>query len=157
MKVSLLVIGKTTEPFVKSGLELYVKRIVHYVKFDIIEIPNVKSAANLPVHELKRLEGEEILKRIDNQDYFMLLDEKGRLESSRKFSESIQKIFNQGVKGLTVCVGGAFGFSDAVYQRANAKVSLSTLTFPHQLVRVIFAEQLYRALTILKGEDYHHD
>lgn len=157
MKVTLLVVGKTTEPFVKQGIELYAKRIGFYVKFDIIEIPPIKAASNLPAQELKRLEGEEILKKIDSQDFVMLLDEKGKLETSRKFAENIQKIFNQGFKGLVVCVGGAFGFSDAVYERANQKIGLSTLTFPHQLVRVIFAEQFYRALTILKGEEYHHD
>lgn len=155
MKVKLIIIGKTDQEYLKQGIAIYVDRLKHYLDFAIVEL-NIKNLKSLPIEEQKRLEGRLILDNIISSDYLVLLDEVGREYNSVEFSKFIQKQLNGGVKNVTFVVGGPFGFSDEVYDRANTKLSLSRMTFSHQMVRLFFVEQLYRAMTILKGEKYHH-
>ena len=132
-------------------------KIVHKARFEETIIPDIKNPKNISKSELKNREGNLILSKIDNSDQVVLLDDKGKMFSSIDFSSYLSEKMNRSTKSLVFVVGGAFGFSDAVYQRANNKLSLSKMTFSHQMVRLIFKEQLYRAFTILKGEKYHHD
>lgn len=157
MNMILLTVGKTDVNWVKEGLELYASRLRHYVPFTITEIPELKKVANFTKQQIKDKEGELILKNVGPQDILILLDEHGRECRSLEFAEFLEKQLSTGAKNLIFTVGGAYGFSEAVYQRANQKLSLSKMTFSHQMVRTIFAEQLYRAFTILKGEPYHHE
>jgi 23S rRNA (pseudouridine1915-N3)-methyltransferase len=157
MHITLLCTGKTEESYLKEGIELYSKRISHYLPFRIIELPVQKKWASLPPPIVKAREGEQILKHLGNSDFCVLLDEKGKLFDSRSFSEFIQLKMNRSVKNLFFVVGGAWGFSEEVYHAAHMKMSLSPMTFPHQLVRLFFAEQLYRAMTIWRNESYHND
>lgn len=157
MNIILLTVGKTDVNWVKEGLELYASRLRHYVPFTITEIPELKKVANFTKQQIKDKEGELILKNVGPQDILILLDEHGRECRSLEFAEFLEKQLSTGAKNLIFTVGGAYGFSEAVYQRANQKLSLSKMTFSHQMVRTIFAEQLYRAFTILKGEPYHHE
>lgn len=157
MKLKLIVVGKSAFDFVKEGEEVYEKRLVHYLSFEKIILPDIKNAKNLSVEELKKKEGELILSKISNQDFLVLMDESGLNFTSVKFSEWINQKVNEGIRTMVFAIGGAFGFSKEVYDRSNQKISLSKMTFSHQLVRVIFLEQLYRAQTILKGEPYHHE
>lgn len=157
MNIILLTVGKTDVNWVKEGLELYASRLRHYVPFTITEIPELKKVANFTKQQIKDKEGELILKNVGLQDILILLDEHGRECRSLEFAEFLEKQLSTGAKNLIFTVGGAYGFSEAVYQRANQKLSLSKMTFSHQMVRTIFAEQLYRAFTILKGEPYHHE
>ena len=157
MNLFLLTVGKTDVSWVKEGLDLYASRLKHYVPFSIVEIPELKKVSSLSKQQIKDKEGELILKHIGPQDQLILLDEHGRECRSLEFAEFLEKQLSTGAKNLFFTVGGAYGFSDPVYQRANAKLSLSKMTFSHQMVRTIFAEQLYRAFTILKGEPYHHE
>lgn len=157
MKISLLVIGKTNFLFVKEGLEMYASRMKHYVKFEFVELPDVKAAKNLPTDELKKKEAEQFLKKIPVDAHLVLLDENGKQYNSRQFAGEIQKWMNQSSKDIVFVIGGAFGFAAAMYERAQVKVSLSAMTFSHQLIRLIFAEQLYRAFTIIHQEPYHND
>ena len=150
-------IGKTNQNFVKEGFEMYKKRIVHYTNFEEVCIEDIKNAKNLKSEQLKQLEGENILKKLTNTDLVVLLDEKGKAFNSNTFSKWIENKMIQSTKNLVFIVGGAFGFSEAVYQRANSKIKLSDMTFSHQIIRAIFAEQLYRAFTIIKGEKYHNN
>ncbi len=150
-------IGKTNQNFVKEGFEMYKKRIVHYTNFEEVCIEDIKNAKNLKSEQLKQLEGEKILKKLTNTDLVVLLDEKGKAFNSNTFSKWIENKMIQSTKNLVFIVGGAFGFSEAVYQRANSKIKLSDMTFSHQIIRAIFAEQLYRAFTIIKGEKYHNN
>lgn len=156
MKVTLLTVGKTDVAWVKQGLTLYCERLTHYVPFSITEIPELKRVSSLSREQIKQREGELILKAVKPSDDVVLLDERGKQYSSLKWSEVIGKKLVAG-KDIVFVIGGAYGFSEAVYQRANGLVSLSKMTFSHQMVRTIFTEQLYRAFTILKGEPYHHD
>lgn len=156
MKTRLLIVGKTNVPWVKEGESLYLSRIIHYIPFETLVISDVKNQGALTPDQLRELESEAILKRISSRDEVILLDEKGKHYTSAEFSLLIGKKQNRGDRALTFVVGGAFGFGEAVYRRADGLIALSKMTFPHQLVRVIFLEQLYRALTILKGEKYHH-
>ena len=156
MKVKLLVIGKTDADYVKQGIDLYIKRLKHYCSFAIIEIADIKNSKNLSEKEQKEKEGEVILSKIENADWVTLLDENGKENDSIGFSNVLQKRMNQGLKNLVFVVGGPYGFSEKVYQRANEKLALSRMTFSHQMVRLFFVEQLYRGFTILKGEPYHH-
>lgn len=156
MKVTLIYIGKTNQDFVKEGFEMYRKRIVHYTNFEEICIADVKNPKNLSAEQLKIQEGELLLKKIENTDFVVLLDEKGKTYTSVKFAEWIESKMIQSTKNLVFVIGGAFGFSEAVYQRADSKLRLSDMTFSHQIIRAIFAEQLYRAFTIIKGESYHN-
>lgn len=157
MKVALLYIGKTQQPFVREGFAMYKKRIVHYTHFEEIQVDDVKNPKNLSVKQLKEQEGEKILKKINSTDFVVLLDEKGRSFNSLQFAQWVENKMLQSTKKILFVVGGAFGFSDAVYQRANSKICLSAMTFSHQIIRVIFAEQIYRAFTIIKGESYHNE
>lgn len=157
MKISLIYIGKTNQNFVKDGCALFFKRIKRYVNFEEIQINDVKNAGKLKPNQLKIKESELFLNKIEPTDYVVLLDEKGKSFTSVKFADWIEKNMVQGVTSLVFVIGGAFGFSDEMYQRANMKLQLSSMTFSHQIIRVIFAEQLYRAFTIIKGEPYHND
>jgi 23S rRNA (pseudouridine1915-N3)-methyltransferase len=157
MKIKLIVVGKSAFDFVKEGEDVYEKRLAHYLPFEKIVLPDIKNPKNLSVEELKKKEGELILSKISNQDFLVLMDENGSNFSSVKFSEWINQKVNEGIRSMVFVIGGAFGFSKEVFERANQKISLSKMTFSHQLVRVIFLEQLYRAQTILKGEPYHHE
>jgi 23S rRNA (pseudouridine1915-N3)-methyltransferase len=156
MKIKLIVVGKSAFDFVKEGEDVYEKRLIHYLPFEKLVLPDIKNPKNLSVDELKKKEGELILSKITNQDFLVLMDENGSYFSSVKFSEWLNQKLNEGTRSLVFVIGGAFGFSKEVYERSNYLISLSKMTFSHQLVRVIFLEQLYRAQTILKGEPYHH-
>ena len=157
MKVKLIVIGKTKSKFLLDGEGEYQKRLKHYCKFSELIIPNIKKAGKLSKEVLKEKEGNLILASIKNSDYVILLDDKGLELSSIGFSEFLNKKMVSSANELVFIIGGAFGFSESVYRRANTKLSLSKMTFSHQMVRMIFKEQLYRAFTILKGGKYHHD
>ena len=157
MKLTFICIGKTGKSFLEAGEQEYLNRLKHYVKLERIEIPDIKNAKKLTIDQIKKLEGDEIMAKLPVGEELILLDEKGKHYSSLQFSDFLQKKFNQGGKGITFVVGGAYGFSDAVYERATGKMSLSTMTFSHQMIRMIFFEQVYRAFTILKGEPYHHE
>lgn len=155
MKVTLLTVGKTDIPWVKAGLEMYAARLAHYLKFAVSEIPELKGVAALSEEQIKEKEGELILKAAGQAD-LILLDERGDQLRSIEFAAELQKRLNRG-RDLVFVVGGAYGFSKAVYERAAGMISLSKMTFSHQIVRAIFAEQLYRACTIMRGEPYHHE
>ena len=157
VKVKLSVIGKTKSEFLIEGENEYVKRQKHYCKFSELIIPDVKNTGKLSKKKLKEKEGNLILESIKNNDYVVLLDDKGLTLSSTEFAEFFNKKMVSSTNELVFIVGGAFGFSESVYKRVNTKLSLSKMTFSHQMVRMIFKEQLYRAFTILKGEKYHHE
>ena len=156
MKIKLLLIGKTDESYLKQGIEKYTKRIKHYLSFDFITIPDLKNTRNLSEKQQKQKEGELILNQLNPADFVVLLDEKGKEYSSVDFSVFIEKQMISGLKNLIFIVGGPYGFSKQLYERSNIKISLSQMTFSHQMVRLIFVEQLYRAMSIIKGEPYHH-
>jgi len=156
MKIKVLSIGKTEEKYLKEGIELYCKKIIHYFPFDYEELPAVKQTKNGTINEQKKREGEMILKRLNPSDVVVLLDETGTHYSSVRFSEFLQHKMMQVNKQLVFIVGGAYGFSQELYARKDDLISLSLMTFSHQMVRLIFLEQLYRAASILKNEPYHH-
>jgi 23S rRNA (pseudouridine1915-N3)-methyltransferase len=156
LKIELLQVGKTSDSFLREGIDMYNKRLKNYVTFDIITLPELKNASSLSLEQQKNMEGKSILNRINNDAFLILLDENGKNFSSVEFSNYIQKQMLKGLKGVIFVVGGPYGFSQQVYERANDKISLSKMTFSHQLVRLIFMEQLYRAMTILRNEPYHH-
>jgi 23S rRNA (pseudouridine1915-N3)-methyltransferase len=156
MKITLLAIGKTDSKELSSLTEEYMKRLGHYVPFSFQIIPDIKNAKNLSEVLQKQSEGEEIMKRISSSDILILLDEKGKSYTSEGFSEFLQKKMNSGLKNLVFVIGGPYGFSEEIYKRAKGKISLSSMTFSHQMVRVFFIEQLYRGFTILRNEPYHH-
>ena len=156
MTIKLVCIGKTDSTELNQLIEMYQKRLQFYIKFEIDVIPDLKKVKNLDVNQQKIKEGELILSKVQSSDFVVLLDEKGKEFTSVGFSEYIQKRLNSGMKQLIFVVGGPYGFPDEVYKRANSKIALSKLTFSHQMVRVFFTEQLYRAFTILKNEPYHH-
>lgn len=157
MKVRFWMIGKTAESYLEQGMAIYEKRLPHYLPFQSELIPDVKQAKNLDTETLKQKEGESILKKLDKRDFLVLLDEQGKSYRSIDFAAQIEKWMIQGVDSVVFLIGGAYGFSEPVYERANAKMSLSPMTFSHQMVRLIFLEQLYRACSINKGEPYHHE
>ena len=142
---------------VEALVAMYTKRLNHYVKFAITTLADVRNTKNLSAAEQKRMEGEAILRLVTDSDHLMLLDEHGLELRSIEFADLIQRRMSSGVKRLVFVIGGPYGFSDAVYSRSNSKLSLSKMTFSHQIVRAIFTEQLYRAFTILKNEPYHHE
>lgn len=156
MKITLLLVGKTDLKYLQAGMTIYEERIKRYSDYKRIEIPELKSASSLSKSEIKEKEGDLILKQIKPQDELVLLDIEGQSLTSEGFASFVEKRGVYGTKGLVFVAGGAYGFSDPVYARANSKLSLSSMTFSHQLVRLIFLEQLYRAFTIIKGEPYHH-
>ena len=157
MKITLLTVGKTDKDWVKQGLDIYASRMKHYFPFSIVEIPELKNVASLSEDQIKTKEGELILKNIKPAEDVILLDERGRELSSVEFAKALQDKISYIGKDIVFIIGGAYGFSEAVKQRANSKISLSKMTFSHQMVRAIFVEQLYRAFTIMKGEPYHHE
>ena len=156
MQIELTVIGKTTQSFVEEGLKLYIKRIKRYIKFSINEVKGGKFSKKMPVIDIKKEEGEQLLKNIDNNTVLVLLDEKGKSMNSIKFASFLQKRMLTGAKRLSFAIGGAYGFSEEVKNRADFKISLSEMTFSHQIIRVLFTEQLYRAFTIINKEPYHN-
>lgn len=157
MNIKLLVVGKTDEKYLQEGIEVYVKRLKHYVNFELTVIPALKDQKGASPEEIKSREAALILKQLEKSDRIVLLDEHGMEHTSVGFSQYLQKQMNAGVRNLTFVVGGAFGFAPEVYAAANDKVSLSKLTFNHQMVRFFFVEQLYRAFTILRNEPYHNE
>jgi 23S rRNA (pseudouridine1915-N3)-methyltransferase len=156
MKITLILNGKTEDGYIVKGFHTYEQRLKHYISFETIVIPALKNTKALSVEQQKQKEGELILKSIQSSDRLILLDENGKEYNSVVFSEFIQQQMNSGIKNLVFVVGGPYGFSDEIYKRANGKISLSKMTFSHQMVRLFFVEQVYRAMTILKNEPYHH-
>ena len=156
MKIILLTVGKTDTEYLKKGISIYESRLKHYIKFIITTIPDIKNTKNLTFEQQKEKEGDLILKNINTSDYLVLLDEKSKEFSSVDFSKFVEKKMISGIKNMIFVIGGPYGFSAKVYSRADSKIALSKMTFSHQMVRLIFIEQLYRAFTILKHEPYHH-
>lgn len=157
MKIELFVVGKTNHNYLSPGIEDYLKRINRYIQFSIRCISDAKNTKNLSQQQQKHAEGQNILVAIDNSDYVVLLDEHGKEYKSIEFASLIDKKMQTVAKRLVFVVGGPYGFSEDVYKRANEKISLSKMTFPHDLIRLIFVEQLYRAFSILNHEPYHHE
>ena len=157
MKVKLILVGKTDLKYINEGNAEYQKRLKHYLPTEIVVIPDIKNTKNLSGKQQKKKEGELILNQTKEGDFIVLLDENGKQFSSVEFSKFVEKQMVSGLKNLIFIVGGPYGFSDDVYKKVNVKISLSKMTFSHQMVRLIFLEQLYRAMTILKGEPYHHN
>ena len=157
MKTTLLTIGKTDADWLKKGIADYVGRLGHYTQFDMLMLPDVKNVRGMTGEQQKKAEGSAILAKVEPSDSLILLDEGGKQFSSRLFADFLQKMSLSGAKRLLFVIGGPYGFSPDVNARANHKISLSPMTFSHQMVRLIFVEQLYRAHTIIKGEPYHHD
>jgi 23S rRNA (pseudouridine1915-N3)-methyltransferase len=156
MTIKLIAIGKTDSVSLQDLIKGYENRLKHYVKFELDIIPDIKNVKNLSETQQKEKEGEFILKKLNATDVLILLDENGKQFGSVEFSDYLQKKMNSGIKQLVLVIGGPYGFSDAVYTKAQVKISLSNMTFSHQMVRLFLVEQLYRAFTILKNEPYHH-
>ena len=156
MKIKLLTIGKTDSRPLQQLIDEYCKRLGFYIPFSMDIISDIKNTKNLTTKQQKIAEGKELLKKIEKSDAVILLDENGKLYNSIQFSAFLQKKMNSGLKKIVFVIGGPYGFSDDVYNRCNEKVSLSPMTFSHQMVRLFFTEQLYRSLTILRNEPYHH-
>jgi 23S rRNA (pseudouridine1915-N3)-methyltransferase len=157
MKIKLLAIGKTDDKNLITLFESYQKRLKHYINFELEIIPDIKNVKNLSQLEQKEKEGELILKKLVPTDVLVLLDEKGKEMRSIEFANYLQKKMNTGIKQLVFVIGGPYGFSENVYKKAQGKISLSKMTFSHQMIRLFVVEQLYRAFTILKNEPYHHE
>jgi 23S rRNA (pseudouridine1915-N3)-methyltransferase len=156
MLIRLLCVGKTQSSYIQTSIDEYTKRISKYCKFEVAIVPDIKNVANLSPAQRKTEEGKLLLAQTTNNDYIILLDEKGKTYTSEKFAEQWQTWFNRGPRVITVMVGGPYGFSDDIYNVAQAKISLSEMTFSHEMVRLFFVEQLYRSFTIIKNEPYHH-
>lgn len=156
MQIKLIAIGKTDDKQLLQLIEQYQKRLKHYIKFDLDIIPDIKNVKNLSEKQQKEKEGDLILKKITPTDILVLLDENGKQFSSVDFSTYLQKKINAGIKQLVFVIGGPYGFSETVYQKAQGKISLSKMTFSHQMIRLFVVEQIYRGFTILKNEPYHH-
>jgi 23S rRNA (pseudouridine1915-N3)-methyltransferase len=156
MKITLLTVGKTEDAYIREGIDKYVKRLKHYIKLELADLPELKNTKSLSQDQQKAREAEMILKKVAATDYLVLLDEKGKEFTSEQFATYINKHMVGAASNLVFVVGGPYGFDASVHARANDKVSLSRMTFSHQMVRLFFIEQLYRAFTIIKGEPYHH-
>ena len=156
MKITLLTVGKTEDAYLKDGIEKYLKRLKHYIKLEVNDLPELKNTKALSPEQQKSKEAEMLLKKTTNTDYVVLLDENGAELTSQQFADYINKKNIGSVQNLVFIVGGPYGFDQSIYQRANDNLSLSRMTFSHQMVRLFFTEQLYRAFTIIKGEPYHH-
>ena len=156
MKITVLAVGKTDRKELQQLMDVYRKRLTHYIKFEIKIVPDIKNVKNLSMAEQKKKEGEAILNEVSSSDVLVLLDERGKQFSSKELSVSLQKRMNSGIKNLVFVIGGPYGFSDTVYQKALQEISLSKMPFSHQMIRLFFVEQLYRAFTILRNEPYHH-
>ncbi len=157
MKITLLAIGKTDDKNLQILIENYQNRLKHYINFNLEIIPDIKKSKKLNRVQQKEKEGELILKKLSSNDQLVLLDEKGTSYGSKEFSTLIQKKMNSGIKQLVLVIGGPYGFSDAVYKKSQGKISLSKMTFSHQMIRLFIVEQVYRAFTLLKNEPYHHE
>lgn len=157
MKIALVQTGKTTDKHISEVADLYTGRIKRYTAFEVITLPDLKNAATIPITDQKTKEGKKLLQMVSSDDYLILLDERGKELRTSEFSELMEKLFMLPKKRILFIIGGAWGFSEEIYGRADLKLSLSKMTFPHQLVRLLFLEQLYRAFTIIRGEPYHHD
>lgn len=156
MNIKLIAIGKTDNPALQQLISTYEKRLSYYINFELQLLPDIKNSKSLSEEQQKIKEGELILSYVEPSHHLILLDERGKEYTSIAFADELQKKMNTGIKQLTFVIGGPYGFSQAVYQRANSKLSLSKLTFSHQMIRLFFVEQLYRAFTILRNEPYHH-
>ncbi|MBN2659932.1 MAG: 23S rRNA (pseudouridine(1915)-N(3))-methyltransferase RlmH [Tannerellaceae bacterium] len=157
MKISLVVIGKTDAAYFVDAINEYKNRLVHYIPFEMEVIPDIKNVKNLREDQQKEKEGELILKTLQPGDYLVLLDEHGKSFTSMEFATYIERKMHVVPKRLVFVIGGPYGFSEAVYKAASEKISLSKMTFSHQMIRLIFVEQIYRAMTILNNEPYHHE
>lgn len=157
MKITMLTVGQTEKNWIKEGLDVYVSRLKHYCTFSVNEIPELKNVSSLSREQIRKKEGELVLKAVRDSDEVILLDEHGKEYSSTGFAEALERKISLGGRDIVFVIGGAYGFSEEVYRRSNSSISLSKMTFSHQMVRTIFAEQLYRAFTIMKGQPYHHE
>lgn len=157
MNILFLLVGKTDVGYLIDGIEVFEKRLKHYINFLPIVIPALKNTKNFSADDFKNKEGEEMLKHFQKADYVVLLDENGKSFKSKAFADFLQKQMNSGIRNLMFVVGGAYGFSEKVYAAANMKLSVSDMTFSHQMIRLLFTEQVYRAFTILKNEPYHNE
>lgn len=156
MKIELWVVGKTSFKYIDDGVEVYLKRLKNYIPFQILVFADIKNAKNMSAEELKKKEGEQLLSKLNSDDFLVLMDENGASYSSVDFANYLEKQMIQSRKRMIFVVGGAYGFSKDVYERGNHQISLSKMTFSHQMIRLFFVEQLYRAMTILKNEPYHN-
>ncbi|QZE13393.1 23S rRNA (pseudouridine(1915)-N(3))-methyltransferase RlmH [Halosquirtibacter laminarini] len=156
MKITFLVIGKTDQKYLQEGINIFEKRLGHYIPYEMKIIPDIKNTKNLSENQQKEKEGEMILQQVQNSDVMILMDERGQMFDSVDFSKYLEKKMVMGTRNLIFVIGGPYGFAQKIYDRSNGKISLSKMTFSHQMVRLIFVEQLYRAMTILKNEPYHH-
>jgi 23S rRNA (pseudouridine1915-N3)-methyltransferase len=157
MKIALVQTGKTTDKDVAGIADLYISRIRKYTSFEVVTLPDIKNPGSLPVQEQKIKEGKKLIQLLFSDDYVVLLDEKGKEFRTVEFSRWMEKTFMISRKRIVFVIGGPWGFSEEVYDRADFRISLSKMTFPHQLVRLLFLEQLYRVFTIIRGEPYHHE
>lgn len=157
MEITLLTVGKTTTGYVQTGIDEYCRRLKRYVPFSIKALPDVKNTRSMSEEQQKTAEGSLILNEVGQADMVVLLDERGEMPTSRGFAGFLEKGMASGKKRMVFVVGGPYGFSQEVYDRANSKISFSRMTFSHEMIRLFFTEQIYRAMTILKGEPYHHD
>ena len=157
MKIKVLLIGKTDDKNLQLLIDKYQKRLGHYIRFEIEVIPDIKNAKNLSEKEQKEREGTLLLKKVGPSDQLWLLDEKGQEFRSLEFSKFIQRKMNAGIKQFILVIGGPYGFSEEIYKKSQGKISLSKMTFSHQMIRLFLVEQIYRAFTILKNEPYHHE
>ena len=156
MNIKLIAVGKTDNPALQQLISTYEKRLSYYINFELQLLPDIKNSKSLSEEQQKIKEGELILSYVEPSHHLILLDERGKEYTSIAFADELQKKMNTGIKQLTFVIGGPYGFSQAIYQRANSKLALSKLTFSHQMIRLFFVEQLYRAFTILRNEPYHH-
>lgn len=156
MQIKLLAVGKTDSAAITELTEIYTKRLTRYIRFEFQIVPDLKKRAKLSFEQQKKQEGDLLLNQLSPSDFVVLLDEAGKQFTSMAFADYLQQRMNSGIKNLVFIIGGPYGFSEEVYQRANGKLSLSKMTFSHQMVRLFFAEQVYRAFSILNNEPYHH-
>lgn len=156
MKITLIAVGKTEDKYLIEGIDKYLSRLKHYINFNLVIIPDIKNTKNLTEAQQKSKEAEFIAKQINNTDIVVLLDEQGKKHSSVSFAAYLNKQMVSSVQNLVFIIGGPYGFDESIYKRSNSSLSLSEMTFSHQMVRLFFVEQLYRAFTILKNEPYHH-
>ena len=157
MEITLIVIGKTNAKYLIEGLDEYTRRLKHYITYNINILPDIKNTKNLSEEQQKETEGKLILNALKPGDFIVLLDERGKEFSSMQFSDYLQRKMNSGLRRLVFVVGGPYGFSKDVYNKADEKLSLSKMTFSHEMIRLFFTEQIYRAMTIIRGEPYHHE
>lgn len=157
MEITLIVIGKTNAKYLIEGLDEYTHRLKHYITYNINILPDIKNTKNLTEEQQKETEGKLILNALKPGDFLVLLDERGKEFSSMQFSDYLQRKMNSGLRRLVFVVGGPYGFSKDVYNKADEKLSLSKMTFSHEMIRLFFTEQIYRAMTIIRGEPYHHE